>query len=125
MKETEMQVAIYARVSSERQCQAGTIGSQVAALKERVLADGFSLMEESCFLDDGYPGSTLLRHALERLRDMAVAGGVDRLYVHSPDRLARNYAYQVLLLEEFQHDGVETVFLNHTPGTSPEEKLLL
>ncbi|MGH2412392.1 MAG: hypothetical protein ACRDEA_01580 [Microcystaceae cyanobacterium] len=33
-----------------------------------------------------------MRPALERLRDLAFANGVDRLYVHSPDRLARKYA---------------------------------
>jgi hypothetical protein len=39
---------------------------------------------------------------LERLRDAAAAGVIDRLYVHSPDRLARRHAYQVLLIEEFR-----------------------
>ena len=44
------------------------------------------------FLDDGYSGATLIRPALERLRDVVAAGSVDRLYIHSPDRLARTYA---------------------------------
>ena len=48
------------------------------------------------FLDEGYSGATLIRPALERLRDVVAAGSVDRLYIHSPDRLARKYAYQVL-----------------------------
>ena len=34
------QVAIYARVSSDQQAEAQTIASQVAALRERVTADG-------------------------------------------------------------------------------------
>ena len=50
---------------------------------------------------------------------------VDRLYVHSPDRLARKYAYQVLLVDEFQRMGVEIVFLNREIGRSPEDDLLL
>ena len=54
---------------------------------KRIEQDGFRLEEEHCFLDDGYSGSTLLRPALERLRDLVHCGGVDRLYVHSPDRL--------------------------------------
>jgi DNA invertase Pin-like site-specific DNA recombinase len=97
---TERHAAIYARVSSERQADAGTIASQVAALRARVAADGLALPPEREFLDDGYSGSTLARPALERLRDLAAVGGVDRLYVHAPDRLARRYAYQVLLVEE-------------------------
>ncbi len=68
---------------------------------------------------------TLIRPALERLRDLAAIGAIDRLYVHSPDRLARKYAYQVLLLDEFQRCGVEVVFLNHPLGKTPGEDLLL
>jgi site-specific DNA recombinase len=50
---------------------------------------------------------------------------VDRLYVHSPDRLARKYAYQVLLVDEFRRAGVEVIFLNRALGQSPEDDLLL
>jgi site-specific DNA recombinase len=117
--------AIYARVSSERQAQEDTIASQVQALRARVAEEGLTLDEELCFLDDGYSGSTLVRPALERLRDQAAAGAVERLYVHSPDRLARRYAYQALLVDELQHWGVELVFLNRPLGRGPEDDLLL
>ncbi len=120
-----IQAAIYARVSSEQQADARTIESQVAALRERASADGIELVDELRFVDEGYSGATLVRPALERLRDLAAAGGLDRLYVHSPDRLARKYAYQVLLLDEFGHAGVEVVFLNRALGESPEDELLL
>lgn len=115
----------YARVSSEQQAQAETIGSQIAALEQQVKQDGVSVPEDLRFIDDGYSGATLIRPALERLRDALAAGLIDRLYVHSPDRLARKYAYQVLLIEECQRAGVEVVFLNHPLGQSPEEQLLL
>ena len=118
-------VAFYARVSSELQAQEQTIASQVAALRERIAADGLTLDEELAFLDDGVSGTTLTRPALERLRDGAYAGGFQKLYVHSPDRLARKYAYQVLLVDELRRDGVEIVFLNRAIGVSPEEDLLL
>jgi site-specific DNA recombinase len=121
----ELTAGIYARVSSEQQAQQQTIASQVEALRQRVRQDGLTLSEELCFLDEGASGSTLLRPALERLRDQAAAGAIDRLYVHSPDRLARKYAYQVLLLDELKRCGVEVVFLNRPIGHSPEEDLLL
>ncbi len=73
------QVALYARVSSEQQAQAQTIDSQVAALRERIQRDGAQLSEEQTYLDAGYSGSTLVRPALERLRDAAAAGEIDRL----------------------------------------------
>jgi len=119
------QVALYARVSSAQQADAHTVGSQVAALRERVAADGLTVSEAMQFLDEGYSGATLVRPALERLRDVVAASSVDQLYVHSPDRLARKYAYQVLLVDEFRRAGVEVIFLNHALGHSPEDDLLL
>jgi site-specific DNA recombinase len=118
-------VALYARVSSEQQAEANTIDSQVAALRAQIAADGFDLRSVLEFVDAGYSGSSLVRPALERLRDVAAAGGLDRLYVHCPDRLARHYAYQVLLLEELTQRGVEVLFLNRPLGHTPEDQLLL
>jgi predicted site-specific integrase-resolvase len=120
-----LQAAIYARVSSERQAETQTVASQVAALCERVAADGLALPEAMQFIDEGYSGAVLVRPALERLRDCIAAGAVDRLYVHSPDRLARKYAYQVFLVDEFQRAGVEVLFLSRALGRNPEDDLLL
>src|SRR6266566_332772 len=122
---TDVLAAIYARVSSEQQADEHTIASQVAALRARVAQDGLLLPAEREFLDEGYSGATLVRPALERVRDLVAGGGIDRLYVHSPDRLARRYAYQALLLDEFHAAGVEVVFLNRALGQSPEDELLL
>ena len=119
------QVAIYARVSSDQQAEAQTVASQVAALRERVAAEGLALPDAMQFIDEGYSGATLIRPALERLRDVIAARAVDRLYIHSPDRLARKYAYQVLLVDEFRRAGVEVIFLNRALGQSPEDDLLL
>ena len=66
-----------------------------------------------------------MRPALERLRDLAASGALDRVYVHSPDRLARRYAYQVLLVDELRRAGIEIAFLNRRIGASPEDDLLL
>ena len=119
------QVALYARVSSEQQAEAQTIASQVAALRERVAAEGLTVPDAMQFLDEGYSGATLVRPALERLRDVVAARAVDRLYVHSPDRLARKYAYQGLLVDECRRAGVEVIVLNRARGQSPEDALLL
>ena len=120
-----LRVALYARVSSEQQTEQGTIASQVAVLEARIVEDGFHLEPDHRFIDEGYSGATLVRPALERLRDAVAAGAVDRVYVHSPDRLARHYAYQVLVIDEFRRLGVEIVFLNRAIGLSPEDDLLL
>ena len=125
MANNQIQAALYARVSTELQTETNTIDSQLAALKERVALDGLAICEELQFIDLGYSGATLVRPGLERLRDLVAAGGVDRLYVHSPDRLARKYAYQVLLIDELYRCGVEVIFLNRELGQSPEDDLLL
>ncbi len=122
---TTIRVAFYARVSGEQQAAAHTIDSQIAALNERAHCDGTPVPRERQFVDDGYSGATLIRPALDRLRDLVSVGAIDRIYVHSPDRLARNYAYQVLLLDEWQRRGIEVVFLNRPLGKSPEDDLLL
>jgi site-specific DNA recombinase len=125
MSKTELRAALYARVSSDQQAKTATIESQLSALESRVAQDNHVLDDELRFVDDGYTGSTLLRPALERLRDVAYAGAIDVLYVHSPDRLARKYAYQVLLIDEFKRAGVEVIFLNRAINDSPEDELLL
>ena len=125
MAQQDLRAAIYARVSSEQQAESGTIASQVEAMKEKASQDGLAIEDELCFLDDGYSGAILARPALERLRDVAATGVIDRVYVHSPDRLARKHAYQVLLIEELSRCGVEVVFLNHDIRKDPEGELLL
>jgi site-specific DNA recombinase len=117
--------AIYARVSSERQRQDETIGSQTVGLRELAAQRGLLISEDLVFEDEGFSGATLTRPALERLRDRAAEGSFEVLLCHAPDRLARRYAYQVLLLEEFQRVGVEVCFSKEPErGVTPEDELL-
>jgi len=122
---TEGTCALYARVSSESQARDNTIASQVTALRECIAADGFQLEPDHSYVDEGYSGAILFRPALERLRDAVASGHVERIYVHAPDRLARRYAHQVLLIDEFHRAGAEVVFLNRPIGGTAEDDLLL
>jgi site-specific DNA recombinase len=117
--------AIYARVSSERQREEGTVASQLAGLRELAAERGLIVDEALVFCDQGFSGATLVRPALERLRDRAAEEAFEVLLCHCPDRLARRYAYQVLLLEELQRAGVEVVFAREPERTgSPEDELV-
>src|SRR5215213_5855000 len=118
-------VALYARVSTDQRARDNTIASQVAALHERIAAEGDRVLPEHAYIDEGHSGAGLVRPALERLRDAVALGLVGRLYVHAPDRLARRYAHQVLLIEEFRRAGTEVAFLNHPIGGTAEDDLLL
>src|SRR5215469_12057547 len=124
MTTDQLRVAIYARVSGEQQARDGTIESQLEAVTQRLASDGFQCDPELRFVDDGWTGKTLVRPGLERLRDQAAAGAIDRLYVLDPDRFSRKYAYQILMLEELTRHGVEVVFLCNPLGQSPAENLL-
>jgi site-specific DNA recombinase len=125
MSTHNLRVGFYARVSGERQAKEDTIASQIEAVMKRVADDALECDLELRFVDDGVSGSILVRPGLERLRDQAAAGAIDRLNVLDPDRFSRKYAYQVLLLEELDHCGVEVVFLRNPPGQGPEQALLL
>ena len=117
--------AIYARVSSARQKKDQTIGSQTAALRAHAGQLGAELPEEWVFEDEGHSGATLVRPALEALRDLAAQGCVDVVLCYSPDRLARKFACQALLIEEFARAGVRVEFIKGPRGDSPEDQLMV
>jgi len=115
-----MRVAIYARVSTESQEARGTIGSQLEVLRKRVAAEGHQLTAEYC--DDGCSGARLDRPGLDAVRDAAESGQIEAVWCLSPDRLARVYAYQVIVLDELARCGVSVLFhdtpaLNNDPQT--------
>jgi site-specific DNA recombinase len=118
-----MRVALYARVSTESQHARGTIGSQLAVLRERVAGEGDEPVAEFC--DDGHSGARLDRPGLDALRDAAEAGLIERVWCLSPDRLARVYAYQVIVLDELARHGVSVRFTDAPPiDDDPQAKLL-
>ena len=120
-----VRAALYARVSSDQQANAGTIQSQIDALLARAVQDQLTIDPELRFIDDGVSGATLIRPALEKLRDTAAGGVIDRLYVLCPDRLSRTYAHQMVLIDELMRCGVELMFVNHQLDKTPEGHLLL
>jgi len=117
--------AIYARVSSDRQKESHTIGSQTSALVEYAQTHGYAVPSEWVFQDEGYSGASLVRPGLEALRDLAAQGQIVAVLIYSPDRLSRKYAYQVLLSEELSRCGVEVIYLKSPSGDSPEDQLVV
>ena len=101
-----MRIALYARVSTQRQAQADGIAQQLERLLAHAQAQGWAPSEETIFRDDGYSGASLKRPGLERLRDCAARRDLDRVLITAPDRLARNFVHQMVVLEELQRRGV-------------------
>ena len=117
--------AIYARVSGARQKEEQTIGSQVVECKTAAGSWGLDVPEGWVFTDEGYSGASLVRPALERLRDLAAQVPVDVVVCYSPDRLARKLAYQTLLIDELNKAGCEVRFVKARKVETPEDEMLL
>ena len=119
-------VAFYVRVSTECQQQAQTIEQQLTALHAYVAAqDAWEVADEHIFRDGGYSGAKLDRPALDALRDQAARAAFDRVLVTAPDRLARNYVHQMVLLEELARHGCQVVCIDRPPADDPHEQLVL
>ncbi len=117
--------ALYARVSTEVQEKEQTIQSQLAAITTYADKHGFQYSEALTYTDDGFSGTWLDRPALDELRDHAREGRFDAVVVLCPDRLARRYAYQVLILEELKRAGMEVHFCERPIQDTPDDQLLL
>src|SRR6266498_930845 len=118
-------VVAYARVSTDRQAEKQTIDQQIDRLHAFARHQGWHLDAEQLYADDGYSGARLDRPALDRLRDAVAGGAIDAVLITSPDRLARRYAYQVWLLEEFERAGVQVIFLERPPTGDPQDVLVI
>ncbi len=118
-------IAVYARVSSQKQEKDETISSQLAAIRSHLQIKALHVPDEHVFIDDGFSGSTLVRPGLDGLRDAIAMNSYDRVVVYDPDRLARSYVYQMLLLDEAKWHNCEIEFIRCPIGKSPDEHLLL
>jgi site-specific DNA recombinase len=118
-----MRVALYTRVSTERQEKEQTIGSQLDALQTRAAGEGWAV-EMTC-TDEGYSGARLDRPGLDRVRDAAAAGLIDAVVALCPDRLARNYVHQMIVLDELARFGVSVVFCEGGAAEGPQGRLMV
>ncbi len=120
-----LNIAIYARVSSSKQEKNNDIESQLKELKNKADSLGFYYTSTDIFTDDGYSGATLNRPGLENLRDLIYEGIYKKVFIYDPDRLARDYVYQTLLIDEINKAGCEIEFVRAPIGDTPEQKMLL
>jgi len=120
-----LRIAAYARVSTQMQEKDETVSSQLRAIEDYVGNHGGSLRSEDTYIDEGFSGSTLIRPQLDKLRDRVAEGSYEKVLIFDPDRIARSYVYQMLLLEEFEQNACQLVFIRRPIGKTPDEQLLL
>jgi site-specific DNA recombinase len=119
-----MPVAYYARVSTNQQQHEGTIERPRRARKQHIQHHEWSLLPEHEYIDAGMSGARLDRPALDRLHDAARRGEFDAVVILAPERLARNYAHQWLLIEAFEKTHTQVIFRQNPFGDTPQGKLL-
>ena len=117
--------AIYARVSTARQEQEQTVASQILALEAAASARGLVVAPERRYIDEGFSGARLDRPGLDAVRDAAADGLIDMVLVYCPDRLARNYVHQHVLIEELTKRGVLVHFVERPVSERAEDRLLV
>ncbi len=114
-------VALYARVSSERQEREETVESQLDALRTYAQRKGYDTPTE--FVDEARSGYDLARPALDRLRDAVARGDVDVIVIHEIGRLSRDRCNQALLLKELRRRA-RLEFVQHPSDASPQGELI-
>ncbi len=120
-----MRRAVYARVSTQRQAQMQTIEQQLERLQAHFQLQEWEWRDDSVIRSDGYTGSTLKRPGLDRLRDQVSQAHFDRVLITAPDRLARKYVHQMLLIEELEKGGCLVEFVERPMSQDPHDQLLL
>ena len=122
IKEPIKLIAIYARVSTARQEEEGTIETQLSAVREFAKKNGYTIVQD--YIDDGWSGDILVRPQLDQLRQDAKKKIWQAVLIYDPGRLARRYSYQQLLIDELRDAGIEPLFVTTPPPKNAEEKIL-
>lgn len=117
-----MLIAIYARVSSERQEKEETIQTQIMALEDFAKEKGHTIVAR--YLDDGWSGTILARPSLDDLRLDARKKLWEGVLIYDPDRLARKYSYQELVSDELIELGLKVLYVTIAPPEDDSDKLL-
>lgn len=121
-----MEVALYGRVSTSRQHQQQTIEHQLSRLHAYVATQpDWHVADEHIYRDDGYSGATLKRPGLDRLRDRVALATIECVVLTAPDRLARNYVHQMLLVDACTQRGCRVEFVERPMSDDPHDPLLL
>src|SRR6266567_3073057 len=107
--EDTTQIAIYARVSTARQEEDGTIENQLRVLREFAQQNNRNIIKE--YIDNGWSGDILARPALDELRADATRKLWKAVLIYDPDRLARRYSYQELVMDELRDHRIDVLFI--------------
>ncbi|MDB5260281.1 MAG: putative site-specific recombinase, resolvase family [Candidatus Nomurabacteria bacterium] len=115
-------IAVYGRVSSSNQENEGTIETQLSAVNEFSKKNGYTIVQK--YTDEGWSGDSIARPALDQLRMDAKKKIWSAVLMYDPDRLARRYSYQELIMDELKEAGIEVIFVTVSAPKNSEDKIL-
>ena len=119
-------IALYGRVSTSLQEDQETIQNQIMAMKD--FADkkfgpgNYTIVRE--YLDEGWSGDNIVRPKLDELRVDSKKKIWDAVMIYDPDRLARRYSLQELVMDELKEAGIEVFFVTVSTPKNMEDKIL-
>ena len=119
-------IAFYGRVSTSLQEEQKTIETQLMAMND--FADkkfgkgNYTVVKE--YLDEGWSGDNIVRPSLDQLRVDAKKKIWDAVIIYDPDRLARRYSLQELVMDEIKDVGIEVIFVTVSTPKNIEDKIL-
>ena len=119
---TTQLIAVYARVSTARQEEEGTIETQLSAVREFAAKNNYTIVKD--YVDNGWSGDMLARPALDQLREDAKKKLWQAVLIYDPDRLARRYSFQELVMDELRELGLATLFVTVSPSKNHEDRLM-
>lgn len=114
---------VYARVSTSAQEREGTsLDSQLASLKAYAKKQKYSVLKT---ISESHTGSDLWdRPGMNQARELIRARKVQVLVCYAIDRLSRNPAHLIILLEEAERHGARIEFVTERMEDSPEWRLI-
>jgi site-specific DNA recombinase len=95
----------------------------VLELKRQIAAAQCVLVKE--YVDDGYSGAKLDRPALEEMRKDATTDLFDAIYFLDTDRIARDVAYQMIIIGDLLKHGKQIIIKGKDYIHNPENKFTL
>ncbi len=112
-------IAIYARVSTDRQ----SAESQLNALREYIGKRAWAISQE--YIDEGYTGSTTKRPAFAAMMADAKKRSFDILLVYKLDRLSRSLKDLIATLDDLHSLGIDFIsYDNGLDTTTPTGRLI-
>jgi site-specific DNA recombinase len=119
-----MKVALYARVSSDKQDTDLSLSAQIRALREHAQRNGYQVVRE--FIDEAESGRTADRPAFREMIALARTKQppFEAILVWKLNRFARSRADSITYKTLLRNKGIEVISINEPVDDSPTGRLL-